>query len=616
MEATWFCMTFAIFLFIQLFGSTMEMEKVDYMSHHVTCSKGLSSCTVKAALIQQCAVTDTVLELRPNVTLKPVLCCTRGTNCRPCLQVHFDIQHRKLQNASFVICYQVPNLMPQCKMLKFTMTPVALHGETTSSLHMSVLLKDNTLDFNSLVNVDVCCRNYEVVFPSQDEECSQSTILQRDLKACRVPSFSIVINQERREVMLQVEEKETSDSLQMCLKHEENGICKKWGERTIQLHRVTPCMCFQLWWANDERTHRVERCPFRNQTDRFQGNVWDNVSVSVLKGQMNSGAAMLSWNLTAPCRVEAEVVPCQMEAGVDKDRCIKLDSLKQTLPNVTWKENDSGHWLFPGVFENVNTDLCVMVIGKNSKLGPFCPSESSRWHWRWSLLVLLSIMLLGLAAICICFLHGKLKRWAWQWHQRKHGQLVMRGHVVLLSPPDVDGSVAELVCKLGSNLRDQGLTVSVDLWSRAEICSLGPLPWLHSQLQLLDCRGGRAILVLTQAAREKAKDWGRLWDQPGGDMKLQVEGEGDGLLQCLSSPYADVFGSALTCIKADLHKGSVGDRFMLVQFKTQSALVPSSDTGLPELFQGLPMFYLPSQSQGLFSALAKGSWPRLQGFRT
>ncbi|XP_045561731.1 uncharacterized protein isoform X6 [Salmo salar] len=381
----------------------------------------------------------------------------------------------------------------------------------------------------------------------------------------------------------------------------------------------------KVWWnKGDKRSHRSISCPFRNHTELLQRNVWENVSVSVVQGQMNSGGTMLSWNLTAPCRVEAEVWPCQKEAGLDMDRCTELVAFRQRLSDDIWRENSRGHWLMPGVFEDVilGHDLCVMVKvkGKNSALGPFCPIDSNWWHWRWSLLVLLSLMLAVLAAICLYFLHGKLKRWAWEWYQKECGRLANRGHIVLLSPPDVDGSVSELVCELGSSLCAQGFSVSVDLWSRAELCSLGPLPWLHSQLQHLDSHGVRAILVLTQAAWERTEDWVRQWDQQGqqgkdivqgvekeeGGEEMEGEGEDKGLLQGLSSPYADVFSAALSCIKADHKLGCAGERFLLVHFEAHSVKPPSSERGLPELFQGLPMFHLPSQSQGLLAELAMG----------
>uniref|UniRef100_A0A8C7NXD6 Interleukin 17 receptor C n=1 Tax=Oncorhynchus mykiss TaxID=8022 RepID=A0A8C7NXD6_ONCMY len=600
MKAMFLWWSLAILLLIQSVASALELEMLDYKSEHFTCSKGISNCTVKAGavvLIPECPV---------DLEVQPVLCCRQGTACRPCLHIHLDIQPRNHQTASYVnVCYNVPELgMDICKILEFTVIPAAPDGQATSKAWLSLLLKDNAVSFNSQVTVYVCSHHSKVVLPSVDE----------------VPSFSALIDQESHEVRLQVNKADDSPyPLEMCLQHEDNGVCRTCKESTVPLHSVTPCMCFQVWWnKGDERSHRSISCPFRNHTELLQRNVWENVSVSVVQGQMNSGGAMLSWNLTAPCRVEAEVWPCQKGAGLD--RCTELVAFRQRLSDDIWRENSRGHWVMPGVFEDVvlGLDLCVMVKGKNSELGPFCPIDSSWWHWRWSLLVLLSLMLAVLAAICLYFLHGKLKRWAWEWYQKECGRLANRGHIVLLSPPDVDGSVSELVCELGSSLCAQGFSVSVDLWSRAELCSLGPLPWLHSQLQHLDSQGIRAILVLTQAAWERAEDWVRQWDQQGQQGKdivqgvgkeeggEEVEGEDNGLLQGMFSPYADVFSAALSCIKAEHKLGCAGERFLLVHFEAHSAKPPSSERGLPELFQGLPMFHLPSQSQGLLAELAMG----------
>ncbi|XP_052329780.1 interleukin-17 receptor C-like isoform X2 [Oncorhynchus keta] len=616
MKAMFLWWSLAILLLIQIVASALELEMLDYKSEHFTCSKGISNCTVKAGavvLIPECAV---------DLEVQPVLCCRQGTACRPCLHIHLDIQPRNHQTASYMnVCYNVPELgMEICKILEFTVIPAALDGQATSKAWLSLLLKDNAVSFNSQVTVYVCSHHSKVVLPSVDEVCSSAA--QGVVEECDIPSFSALIDQESHEVRLQVNKADDSPyPLEMCLQHEVNGVCRTCKESTVPLHSVTPCMCFQVWWnKGDERSHRSISCPFRNHTELLQRNVWENVSVSVVQGQMNSGGAMLSWNLTAPCRVEAEVWPCQKGAGLDMDRCTELVAFRQRLSDDIWRENSRGHWLMPGVFEDVvlGLDLCVMVKGKNSELGPFCPIDSSWWHWRWSLLVLLSLMLAVLAAMCLYFLHGKLKRWAWEWYQKECGRLANRGHIVLLSPPDVDGSVSELVCELGSSLCAQGFSVSVDLWSRAELCSLGPLPWLHSQLQHLDSQGIRAILVLTQAAWERAEDWVRQWDQQGQQGKdivqgvekeeggEEMEGEDNGLLQGLSSPYADVFSAALSCIKAEHKLGCAGERFLLVHFEAHSAKPPSSKRGLPELFQGLPMFHLPSQSQGLLAELAMG----------
>lgn len=182
---------------------------------------------------------------------------------------------------------------------------------------------------------------------------------------------------------------------------------------------------------------------------------------------------------------------------------------------------------------------------------------------------------------------------------------------MLLSPPDAEGSVSEQVCELGSLLQAQGFSVCVDLWSRAQLCSLGPLPWLHSQLHLLHIEGGRVLVVLNRSAWVKALEWGQDPQQHGylahnGDTQVGEEGEKDmGLVQG-SSPYSDVFSACLNCIQADYQQGCAGERFNLVTFESHPARPKiGSKGGLPELLQGLPWFHLPSQRQGLLSALTE-----------
>lgn len=177
-------------------------------------------------------------------------------------------------------------------------------------------------------------------------------------------------------------------------------------------------------------------------------------------------------------------------------------------------------------------------------------------------------------------------------------------HVVLLSPPDAEDGVSESVCRLGSLLCNQGFSVSVDQWSRNEQCTLGPLPWLHSQMLELNSHGGRAVLVLTRKALERAQEWTHRQKEV-----FKMKGEDKGLHQ-ICSPYSDVFTASLCLIQADKQLGRAIERFLLVKFDSH----PCSDRSLPELLQGLPLFKLPCQTQALLSELTVGG--RGSGRRT
>lgn len=158
-------------------------------------------------------------------------------------------------------------------------------------------------------------------------------------------------------------------------------------------------------------------------------------------------------------------------------------------------------------------------------------------------------------------------------------------HLVLLSPPDLDDGVSESVCQLGSLLSDWGFSVSVDQWSRRAQCSLGPLPWLHSQLQQLSSLRGRVLLLWTStAAPSHQQETRQVW-----------------------SPYSDVFTACLGLIEAEKKLGRTSGRFVLVKLDSGQR----GDGGLPDLLQGLPLFQLPSQTQALLSELgARWTWTR------
>lgn len=179
-------------------------------------------------------------------------------------------------------------------------------------------------------------------------------------------------------------------------------------------------------------------------------------------------------------------------------------------------------------------------------------------------------------------------------------------HVVLLYPPDDAQALPELMCHLGSSLQALGFSVSLDLWSQAELSVLGPVPWLHSRLDRLQKQGGKVVLVLTQAAWIRAEEWGAgSWERnTPRERNTDMEDEDARRSDTASSPCADVFSASLSCILADYLQGRAGERFMLVQFETLPPEPPGGCWPLPELFRGLHVYSLPSQSLGFLTELA------------
>ncbi|XP_034022378.1 interleukin-17 receptor C [Thalassophryne amazonica] len=572
-------------------------------NRQVICSQGLSDCTMKDEMPLNVPL-DNVMHVR-NLMAQAALCCKGRGPCALCLLVdirlstdmdnkgstgHDDEDYSEDNpKGAVTVCYNTAVTLPTCKKVEFTVNhSAALERQAQISM---VILNPVGVSFSSQVFVHTSKSSHLqiIAVPSLDTVCSLETL--ERVEECDAPRLNSLINHDMNQVELQVAAKNKSLLSSMCLQYEQNGKCQRWTNLTIPLNLVTPCVCLQVWWDEEyQRSRRSLICPFLN-TDIFQRNVWKNVTVFVVPGQMSNYGTILSWNLSAPCRLEAEVWPCHRTPW-HFSNCKEMKGFRQHLPNATWRQNSKGRWEKPGVFENIDLQLspCVMVKikGMENEMGPFCFDDTGRHHW--SLLIVAVMLVVSLTACLTYLLRNLVKRWASSCHNSRvvnFSKFSRTGHVVLLSPPDADGDVSGSVCALGSLLSKHGFGVSVDQWSRKEQCSMGPLLWLHSQLLKLDSSWGRVVLVVTHRALKRTEEWshqhraGEVW-----------------------SPYSDVFTACLFLIRAHKHFGkTAAARFLLVTFERQP---PGGDRGLPELLQGLPLFQLPFQTQALLSELTAG----------
>ncbi|XP_056131337.1 uncharacterized protein wu:fl23c11 [Lampris incognitus] len=431
-------------------------------------------------------------------------------------------------------------------------------------------------------------------------------------KECDAPRIQAVTDGERNVVRLQLEDVESNQGMAMfqMFSNEIPGkifeLARGEGGIDIPSNAVVPCLCFQVWWKG-QGLHK-EFCPFKYQQDALE-RMQNNVSVSMEESVARGEGTVLTWNVTAPCRLEGELWLCKKASA--GGLCEEVTGSRQRLHNhrqAGWRASRNGHWK-KGEFANVSRhpSLCVQikVHGMDSNLEPQCPFATPRW--RWSLPIIVVLLLICLAILGACVIHGFIKGYVWRWVKEDDIKGAIGGrHVVLLYPGDGNQALPDLVCRLGSSLKTLGFTVSLDLWSQAELSVLGPVPWLHSRLDCLQRQGGKVVLVLTQAVWVRAEEWGRqAWerDTPKG-MHKEVYEDGTENNCCAPSSYSDAFNASLSCILADYLQGRAGERFVLVQFESLPPQPPSSNHPLPELFRGLHLFSLPSQSLGFLTELA------------
>uniref|UniRef100_A0A3B5B3X7 Uncharacterized LOC103361985 n=1 Tax=Stegastes partitus TaxID=144197 RepID=A0A3B5B3X7_9TELE len=535
--------------------SAGELEMVDRDAPELTCSEGLTDCHVSSGSQFSALLPDPFGSVDvTEVQLKVILCCSARRDCEICLQIVITVQGT----------VALPNKKVELG------SPVEVHAYSKGT--------------HGKKNITI---------PSLEEgEC--------------LPKLQAVTDH-KENVVLQLQNNDTRQEEVMFQMdwNGRSGEALAWPkgntERAIPSHDIAPCLCFKVWWKGKDL--RREYCPFKNQQDALE-RMQHNVSLSVAEARMRNGGAGLSWNVTAPCRLEAEVWLCKKDPA--RGQCDEVAGSRQRL-QAGWTATRSGHWQTGEFNMSSHPLLCVQlkIKGMRSYLEPQCPFITSRSRWAVPLLTGLFLMCLIILGAYIT--QGILKGYVWKWLKEDDVKgAVGGGHVVLLYSPDDDQGLPGLLCHLGSSLQALGFSVSLDLWSQAELSMLGPVPWLHSRLDRLQRQGGKVVLVLTRATWTKAEEWGaRSWERnTSRERSRDQEEEDTGRSHPASSPHADVFSASLSCILADYLQGRAGERFMLVQFESLPPELPGSLRPLPQLFRGLHVYSLPSQSLGFLTELA------------
>uniref|UniRef100_A0A9J7ZZ22 SEFIR domain-containing protein n=1 Tax=Cyprinus carpio carpio TaxID=630221 RepID=A0A9J7ZZ22_CYPCA len=538
---------------------TQALERIELRADHaLTCGQGIIQCEVKLggptciqddehvyvssldAYIVQCQKQQTwslCLKVLVNVTVTGADQPVTGDGSG-------DEGTEEMHAVAVCVCYTYSS-QRHSSMLRFTVRSSAFDDSTTLQVWMSFVVNIPKAELGSFVLIHSSYSNStkRVILPSEEEACSKGL----DTIFCKVaPKLHKKTDTVTGEMILSVAnaDQERFQEFNVCQKLDRKGPCVKvkWKnaghEFKISLSSVAPCLCFEIWG----QFLRTEYCPFLNET-AVSGS---SVSVSLAENKTRHKQPALVWSLSAPCRLEAQLWLCRKGSGLDSS-CHAVSGRPQvhTRLNDSWKETDHRHWVRTCTGD-VKYDGCVFRWLKVDDVKP-----------------------------------------------------AVRGvEVLLVCPPDADCTVTEPVCRLCSSLSAVGFSVSLDLWSRSEISALGPVPWLHSCLDRVQRRGGKAVLVLTQAACERAEEWGcRVAQRKPEEERQTWVNRGLQSLTC-----SEVFDASLSCILADYLLGRAGERFMLLRFDGQSTV-----TALPEFFRELPLFSLPSQSLDFIMELRRGA---------
>uniref|UniRef100_A0A3B1IJI3 SEFIR domain-containing protein n=1 Tax=Astyanax mexicanus TaxID=7994 RepID=A0A3B1IJI3_ASTMX len=604
----------------------------------LTCGQGLTDCKINRG--NDCVCHDDSVLVR-GLAAEAVLC-----HSHPCLKIHINFTFEGSQvgsglsseainedergemkeeehgsslgllspaaaSASLEVCYISPEFSGS-KNITFTLD---LSADQATQMWVSLVVKLTAVRFGSVFTVFTANQSFrkDITLPSIDTVCSQGL----DVPLCNVPILRRETNHTSGMVKLHVDTagRDSLNELLACQTMEKDGECLQieWKDNPliIPMSSVAPCLCFQVWWKKGGL--RNNYCPFLNDTVLSGANI----SVSVVEqretqDEVYRHSTALVWNITAPCRLQAELQLCKRTSG---SGCHEIHGKSKMRHHPKWK-NHNRHWEFVGEFTEVerHPSVCVQinVKGLEGHFKPVCPFEVRRAHWSFVLLV--CVVLLCLTILGVYAVQGALKGWVFRWLKVDEIRGAVGGsHVVLLYPPDAGSSLTELVCRLASSLSSLGFSVSLDLWSHSELSALGPVPWLHSRLDQVQRQGGKVVLVLTQAAWARSEEWGRHAGAKRMETQKEEEEEEDSDHSATVSPCSDVFSASLSCILADYLQGRAGERFVLIQFEAQPAGSPGAGELLPELFRGLSLFSLPSQSLGFLTELDGGTQKRQAG---
>ncbi|XP_053509504.1 uncharacterized protein il17rc [Ictalurus furcatus] len=580
------------FLFLVLVGALMcaaDLKKYD-LQKNITCSQGLSNCRVSRS--------NSVVPPRDfgpvevlSFDVETALCCRAPQKCRACLRIRIrlrildddDVSGETPEvsedgaRAAITLSYtSAPNLQSY-KRINFTVksdTWTNQESEVTVVVHEGVFL-------GSSVSVTVNNMSRDVHFPQHNSVCPS------DVEECKTPRIFREINRDKGVVELKAEPEEM---LVMCVKRKGMGSC--WlSDRIIPLHAVTHCMCFQAWRENREydKSYRSESCPFEDDKE-FSRNAAKNMSLSVGHSETNEGRPALSWNMSAPCRLEAEVWPCQMAVTLGGG-CREVPGFRRNI-STGWEENISMVWT-SGAFLDVRTtnnlQPCVMFKVDGETFGPVCEREASRG--RWICVMSVTLLISVLFAVGVLVFRSRIEEWLSN-SSTTHQSRGLRGEVLLVYSSGSDPSLSETVCWFATWLSELGFSVSLDLWNRAPVSAMGPTPWLHSRFQHVQKQGGKTLLLLSHDAVLRAKACYESWSG--------VSNREDG--KASNTPWAwnaDVFSSALSALFSARLQGGAAEHFALVQLESETL-------DIPELFQGLRLYQLPSESQRLLADLHTG----------
>ncbi|KAG8127897.1 hypothetical protein E2320_014772 [Naja naja] len=339
---------------------------------------------------------------------------------------------------------------------------------------------------------------------------------------------------------------------------------------SVPISQVFPCLCFQgelvpCWRMEELACHSLHPdlhlVLLPNEPQEFPSlRPHPNLCVQV------------RWNGSTYLQ------SCLQDDVTKSQQYLLFQQIRDSQGNLLVQIMEQGTWV--STAQDFNT--VWQEEGTNATILWACSVEHyPRTYW----VLIWLVTLLGSCSVLLMLLFKKeaVKGWFKILKEDYSSRGMLQGRqVLILYSPDHEG-YERVVGILADALTQLQASVSLELWSRRELGSLGPMQWFHAQQRLVLQEGGVIVLLFSHGAVASCAEW-LGWKQSFPRSSFKPD---------------STFLASLNCVLPDFLAGEARATYIVGCFEE---LLPVSE--IPDFFCSVPVYPLPSQLFGFLLDLA------------
>ncbi|KAM4722766.1 interleukin-17 receptor C [Rhinophrynus dorsalis] len=329
----------------------------------------------------------------------------------------------------------------------------------------------------------------------------------------------------------------------------------------------------------------------------YVNNTWRHSNLS-----LNVHDGVLVYTFEARCNLTAEAVLCWKSQH--RPACQELPHSRRNInaqvpqsilgiklfhPSLCVQMQTGDQTLEQRVLNVFMSNECEKLWSPNSNEAFYVCSLDKYTRRRWHMALMLSVVIACTALLFLILMKMELKKCLkWISADKSLDEIFKGRRVWILYSPD-SPVYEKLVSALAASLKELRLNVVLDQWHRVEMCQVLPMPWYYQQKALVFKENGIIILLFSEGSRERFDKWCNK-DSPE--------------LSALD-PYSS-FGATLNCVYPDFLEGKAAGRYVIANFELFGKV------DIPQIFQAVPTFSLPSQLHKLLKEITGANRSKLR----